>query len=297
MPHPRPVTPATLLGVLGAAALALAACGDDGGGNGSDEISLITSGTLTVCTDAPYEPFEYQDDDGTWTGFDMELMREIATRMELDLEVIEQPFEGIWLAPAAGACDIVASAMTITEERAENALFSDPYFEADQSLLVTEEGADGIGGLDDLGGRSIGVQSGTTGATYAEDHAPEDATIREYDDEAEIFAALDAGDIDAVLQDLPVNGFRADENDLYEVVDTYPTGEEYGFAATLDSRPLIEAVNDALAGIRSDGTWDELFDEWIPAEWYGDDGDRDSDEGNSEGSGDDDGSDDGGTQE
>lgn len=273
MRYLKPGTPAKLFGVLGAAALLLAACGDDDDDSESDseassEISLINEGTLTVCTDAPYEPFEFEDDDGTWTGFDMDLMREIANRMELDMDVVVQPFEGIWLAPAAGNCDIVASAMTINDERAENALFSDGYFEADQSLLVPAESAGEVQTLDDLDGATIGVQSGTTGQDYANANAPDGATVEDFDDEAAIFAALDSGDVQAVLQDLPVNGFRADESDSYEVAETYETGEVYGFATTFENQALIDEVNAALADIREDGTWDALFEEWIPEEWY-----------------------------
>ena len=76
--------------------------------------SLISDGELTVCTDAPYEPFEFQDEDGTWTGFDMDIMRILAGNMDVELTVKVVPFDGIWLLPAAGECDVVASAMTIT---------------------------------------------------------------------------------------------------------------------------------------------------------------------------------------
>lgn len=128
--------------------------------------------------------------------------------------------------------------------------------------------AGGIQSLDDLDGATIGVQSGTTGETYARENAPEGATVKDYEDEAAIFAALDANEVQAVIQDLPVNGYQAQESDAYEVVETYATGEEYGFATTPENEALIDAVNGALADIRADGTYDELFDRWIPAEWY-----------------------------
>lgn len=261
-----------LLGMVGVAALMVGACGDDDDDDAAvaDEDDAVEEvpdlgDTLTVCTDAPYEPFEFEDPPGSgeFTGFDMELVREIATRLDMEMEVTVQEFEGIWLAPAAGTCDIVASAMTITEERAESALFSDPYFDADQSLLVPTENADEFATLDDLAGGTIGVQSGTTGEDYAEENLPEGAETRSFTEEGPIFLALEAGDVDAVLQDLPVNGFRAVQDENFTVVETYATGEEYGFAAAPDNDELIDAINAALAEIRDDGTYDEIHTEWF----------------------------------
>lgn len=279
----RQIKSMRLLGLLtvGALAVALAACGDDSDdgddadtATGADEgeapeLDLVSDGQLTVCSDVPYEPWEFQDDDGEWTGFDLELMREIATRLDLEMVVSEQEFDGIWLAPQAGDCDIVASAMTITEERAENALFSDGYFEADQSLLVRAEDEGEFETLDDLDGETIGTQQGTTGFDYATENAPEGADVEEYLSESDAFADLDSGQIEAVVQDLPANGYRAQESDAYAVVETYTTDEDYGFATSQDNEALIEEVNTALADIREEGIWDELFAEWIPQEWYG----------------------------
>jgi ABC-type amino acid transport substrate-binding protein len=256
------------LRVLAAVAVALlAACGGDDGDDapaaGDDQdFELVSPGELTVCTDAPYPPFEFEED-GEWTGFDMELLREIASRMDLDLAVTVQPFDGIWLAPAAGTCDIVASAMTITEERQQAAAFSDPYFEADQSLMVRAEDEDELATLDDLEGRTIGVQTGTTGETYAEENTPDGATIRTYDEPAALFLGLTAGEIDAVLQDFPVNAHRATQDDAFAVTQRFETGESYGFAAAQDNEELIEAVNDRLEEARDDGTYDEIFEEWF----------------------------------
>lgn len=261
--------PRKLFVIVGVAALVLAACGDDDDDVTADDAAVEDSpdlgDTLAVCTDAPYEPFEFEDPDtGEFTGFDMELLREIASRLDMEMEVTVREFDGIWLAPAAGECDLVASAMTITEERAENALFSDPYFDADQSLLVLAENADQFATLDDLAGGTIGVQSGTTGEDYAEENLPEGAETRSFTEEGPIFLALESGDVDAVLQDLPVNGFRAvqSEGELV-VVETYATDEEYGFAAASDNDDLIDAINATLAEVRDDGTYDTIHAEWF----------------------------------
>lgn len=256
---------------LGAVTLLLAACGDDddssddatSGDDSGAEPTPEERGTLTVCSDTPYEPFEFEGEDGEQTGFDIELLRAVADGMNQDIEVTDQDFEGIWLAPQAGTCDIVASAMTITPERAELALFSDPYFDAEQSLMVLTENEETFATLEDLGGETIGVQSGTTGETYANENKPEGAEVKGFPDSSAMFLALESGDVAALLQDLPVNGYRATQNDAFVVVETYPTDEQYGFAADLDNTELIDDVNEQLQALRDDGTYDEIYAEWF----------------------------------
>lgn len=272
-----------LLGVLLAGGLVAAACGNDDDaetgaepepeaedeGDTEDEaapadIETITSGTLTVCTDAPFEPFEFEDEEtGEFTGFDMELLREISTNLGLEMDVTVVPFDGIFLLPGAGECDIVGSAATILPERQENALFSDPYLNIDQSLLVQAEDAETFATLEDLADGTIGVQNATTGQEFAEENAPEGAEIVGFDEAAAMFLALESGEIDAILQDLPVNGFRATQNEELQVTDTFPTEEEYGFAAALENTALIDAVNAELEALRDDGTYDTIFEEWF----------------------------------
>jgi polar amino acid transport system substrate-binding protein len=252
-----------LLAAVPLAAVLAVACGDDDDDGGGDaEYSLVNEGSLTVCTDAPYEPFEFEED-GEFTGFDMDLLREIAEHEGLELEVIVVPFDGIWLLPAAGDCDLVGSAMTITEERAEQALFSDPYFDADQSLLVRAEDAETYPTLESLAGERIAVQTGTTGEAYAQENTPEGAELVSFDEPAAMFLALESGDVAAILQDLPVNGYRQVQDDSMVVTETFATGEQYGFAVALDNEALIEAVNGQLEHLREEGTYDEIFAKWF----------------------------------
>ena len=221
--------------------------------------NLVSDGELTVCTDAPYEPFEFQDDDGNWAGFDMDIMRDISGRMGVGLSVKVVPFDGIWLLPAAGECDVVASAMTITEERAKSALFTDPYFDADQSLLVRSSDADKFGTLSSLSDSRIAVQTGTTGEMYAQDNKPMGATIVSYDEPAAMFLALQSGEVDAILQDLPVNGDRQRNNPTFTMTEVFPTGEQYGFAVSLDNKPLAQTINDIMEEMMMDGVYDMIY--------------------------------------
>ena len=230
-------------------------------------LGLIKEGAITVCTDAPYEPFEFQDEaTKEWTGFDMDLMKVIATNIGgLSLEVTVQPFDGIWLAPKAKTCDLVASAMTITEERAANALFSDPYFDADQSLLVRADDKATLVDLASLAGKTIAVQTGTTGETYAKENA-KDSTLKSFDEPAAMFLALEGKQVDAILQDLPVNGARqVKEPTKFALTATFTTGEQYGFALAQDNTTLAEAVNSGLAAAKDSGEYDTIFAKYFGA--------------------------------
>ncbi len=224
-------------------------------------LGLIEDGKLTVCTDAPYPPFEFQDETtNEWTGFDMDVVREIAAGIGegLELSVTVQPFDGIWLAPKAGTCDMVASAMTITEERKANALFTDGYFDADQSLLVRADEKDALTSLEALAGKTIAVQTGTTGETYAQENA-KDSTLKSFDEPAAMFLALEGKQVDAILQDLPVNAERALKDDKTALTATFPTGEQYGFAVSQDNTALGDALNAGIAELKANGKYDEIY--------------------------------------
>lgn len=224
-------------------------------------LGLIEDGKLTVCTDAPYPPFEYQDETtNEWTGFDMDVVREIAAGIGegLELSVTVQPFDGIWLAPKAGTCDMVASAMTITDERKANALFTDGYFDADQSLLVRADDKDALTSLEALAGKTIAVQTGTTGETYAQENA-KDSTLKSFDEPAAMFLALEGKQVDAILQDLPVNAERALKDDKTALTATFPTGEQYGFAVSQDNTALGDALNAGIAELKASGKYDEIY--------------------------------------
>ena len=257
--------------VLVSLVLVLGACGGDdkadtGGSTSSTDAAtatapdgLVSSGKLIACSDTPYEPFEFEGTDGKQTGYDIDLLRAIATDAGLTLEVKDLPFDGILGSLAAGDCDVVASAVTITDERAQQVDFSDPYFDADQSLLVKAADKDKYAKLTDLTGQRIGVQSSTTGETYAKAHTPSGATIVSFDDADAEFAAITSGDVVALLQDYPVNQYRALKDDAFVVTQTFPTGEQYGYAMTKGDTAMTTFINDGLATLKADGRLDEVY--------------------------------------
>lgn len=235
---------------------------EEGAEGGDAAYELVQEGTLTVCTDSPYEPFEFEDPDAPsgFSGFDIDLVQEMVDLEGLELNVVVTSFDAIQsgTALAADSCDLAASAMTITEEREENVDFLDPYFDADQSLLST---VDGPQSLDEV--TALGVQADTTGAAYAAENF--DGEITEFPDEAALSSALAAGNVQAILQDLPVNANNAQSNEDLTIVETYPTGEQYGFAVAEGETALRDALNARLAELRENGAYDELFAEYFEA--------------------------------
>lgn len=265
-----------LLAVAAAAALTLAACGseeDDSTGGGGDDasadLSLISDGKLTVCSDIPYAPFEFEDPDADsgYSGFDIDITSEIAKGLDLELAVKDADFSGLQsgLALNSGQCDLVASAMTITDDRKKNLGFSDGYYDSLQSLLVPE-GSD-ITGIGDLNGKKVGVQQATSGEKYAQENA-EGAQLVALPSNAEMVQAIKAGQVDALLQDLPVNVDNAKAGG-YEVVEEFDTGETYGLATKKDNQALLDAVNAELSEMRDNGTYDEFYDKYFTVEGEG----------------------------
>ena len=251
-----------LTSVTLALALVAAACGSDGDETESG-LDLVKADTLTVCTDSPYPPMEFELD-GQFTGFDIELMRAIAGDLNLGFEVVNSGFDPITSGTAmvSGQCDIAAASITITDEREANIDFSAPYFLADQSLLVKQDS--GMTTLQDTSGQRLAVQSGTTGEAYAQANAPADATLVSFDNPGDLFVALEAGDVVGILQDIVVNQDRVDNDNTVTVVETYPTNEFYGFAVKNDgSEILLAEVNETLSKLRRDGTYDSLFNAWF----------------------------------
>ena len=247
-------------------ALVVAACGDGSGegttttAGGGAELELKTPGTLTVCTDVPYPPMEFIQD-GEYTGFDMELMKAIAEDLGLEFTVAEPGWEAITGGLAFETeCDVAAASITITEERAENVDFSDPYFEAVQSLLVREDS--GINGLEDMAGKKLAVQTGTTGHFSAEENGPEGMELVEFQDADGPFLAIEANTADGFMTDLPVTQDYVDNNPGWKVAATYDTDEVYGLA-TKDTPNLLAAINATLAKFKEDGTYDRIYDDWF----------------------------------
>ena len=252
--------------------LGLAACGDDDDGGSADtatstaaaaDLGLLEPGKLQVASDIPYAPFEFTEPGSTEAiGFDVDLVKAIAATPGIgitDVEFIKQPFDTIIVSIAQGRFDMSASSFSITPERAKQIDFSDGYFTATQSVMV-KTGSD-IQGIDDLEGRRIGVQRGTTGADLAA--TVKGAEVLRYEIIDDAFNALAADRVDAVINDYAVSAYAAERRDDFEIVDRNPTVENYGLVFPKDNPALRDAFNAGLAEIRANGTYDEIYRQWF----------------------------------
>ncbi|HSJ73512.1 MAG TPA: basic amino acid ABC transporter substrate-binding protein [Miltoncostaeaceae bacterium] len=252
--------------------LGLAACGDDDDGGSADtaaattaaaDLGLLEPGKLQVASDIPYAPFEFTEPGSTEViGFDVDLVKAIAATPGIgitDVEFIKQPFDTIIVSIAQGRFDMSASSFSITPERAKQIDFSDGYFTATQSVMV-KAGSD-IQSIDDLEGRRIGVQRGTTGADLAA--TVKGAEVLRYEIIDDAFNALAADRVDAVINDYAVSAYAAERRDDFEIVDRNPTVENYGLVFSKDNPALRDAFNAGLAEIRANGTYDEIYRKWF----------------------------------
>lgn len=243
--------------------ISVAGCGSDTDGVGRAAPDTIHDGKLVACTDMPYEPFEFVDG-GQEKGIDVDLVKAMAADWGLTAEFRDTDFDSIFDELTSRNCDLVASAVSITSERQEQYLFSDGYFEVNQSLMVRVGDVSRYGQLDALAGKRVGVQKGTTGADYAASHANK-STIVEFDDASDMVSALQNAEIDGVVQDFPINSYLAQKQPNVKVVKTFTdvAREQYGFAMSKDSAALRDAVNSALTEIRKDGRYDRILNSYL----------------------------------
>lgn len=253
------------------ASLALAACGGGDETTGGGETAAETTGggeeagggePLTVGSDIPYPPFE-QGRPGEYTGFDIELIEAIAEKMGRTAEVQDTSFETIFRDVTQGKFEAVISAATITEEREETVDFSNPYYFAEQAVLV-EEGSP-IKSLQELEGKTVGAQQGTTGQALAKEEIP-GAEIRPFPEGPDAVNALKAGTVEAVVIDAPVAENAVEKSGGIEIAEKVPTEEEYGIAVAKGNTELLDAINKALKEVEDDGTYKTVYEKWFVGE-------------------------------
>jgi polar amino acid transport system substrate-binding protein len=194
-------------------------------------------------------------------GFDIDLIKAIADEAGLDIEIVNVAWDPLLAGMAQCQYDAAISAMTITEERKEVMLFSNPYFEAGQ-LVTVRFGNTEIASKEDLGGKTVGAQIGTTGSFEVDKIAG--ATLKTYDDIGLAMQDLMNGQIDAVIADNPLAMGYANANpDKLKTVGAVFTSEYYGIAVCNTETELLERINEGLAKVKAKGLIDELILEWL----------------------------------
>lgn len=228
--------------------LSLAACGQN-------------KGDLVMATNAEFPPYEYHEGDKI-VGIDVEICQAIADEMGRNLVIEDMAFDSVITSVYSGKADIGAAGLTITEDRLKNINFSTPYATAAQVIIVPE-GSD-IKSPDDLAGKKVGVQLGTTGDIYADDI--EDATVERYNKGYEAVQALLQGKIDAVMIDNEPAKVYVEQNPELVIVDEAFTYEEYAIAISKNNDELLAEVNDAIAKLKASGKLDEIVNKYISAD-------------------------------
>jgi len=232
----------------GVLALGLSACAKEANTTATESgVKVIEEGNLTICTHLPYEPFEFTEG-GEVVGYDIDVLKLVADAEGLETNVVDTPWETIVSGQALenGDCDVAAGAMTITPEREKVMDFTDPYFEATQALL-TKTGAP-YKSLDDLAGKRIAVQEGTTGESYVKENLPQGAKSVSFEDSALMMTAVKTGKADAGVNDNGLVNYFVSQNPDTEVTTEFKTGEQYGFSVKKDGNPeLLTAINEVIA--------------------------------------------------
>jgi len=266
------------------AAVGLFGCSSGNGGGGSQtssntsaadtsapaaaagEIKLVNPGKLTVLTSPDYPPFENLEN-GEFVGLDMDLIRAIADKLGLEVQLESQNFDSIITAVAGNKSgDVGISGFSVDPERAQTVDFSDPYYTDDQAVAVMKGGnitADNAATELNKEGVRIAVQSGTTGETYVEEHFPKAEAVP-YTNSTDCFAYLQSGKVDAACTNLAVvNKMIQGTYSDAEIVITEATGEDYAIVISKDNPALTAAINQALTELKADGTLDELLQKWL----------------------------------
>ncbi len=216
---------------------------------------------LLVGTDATYPPFESKDTEtGKIVGFDIDLMDAICDKLKVECEYIVVPFDGIISGLNNRKYDAVISAFTITPEREKMIDFSQPYYQASQSIAVRLD-QQKINSLEDLKGKRIGVQLGTTGELLAK--KIEGAEIISFDNIGAAFIDLENGKLDAIVNDKPTSQRIIALKGNAKIVGPDLSSENYGIAVRKGEERLLEAINNALTSLQLSGKLEDLNKKWF----------------------------------
>ena len=239
-----------------------AAASSEAASAAATELTTVEAGKLTMATNAAFPPYEMTTDAGEFEGIDIETAQAIADKLGLELQIDDMDFDAALLSVQQGKADIVMAGVTVTDERKAVMDFSDSYATGIQSIIVPE-GSD-ITSPDDLAGKKIGTQRGTTGYIYCSDDFGEDSVVA-YDSGLTAVQALNNGQVDAVVIDnAPATEYVA-ANPGLKVLDTSYAEEDYAIGMAKGSS-LEAAVNAALEELKADGALQAIVDKYITAE-------------------------------
>jgi polar amino acid transport system substrate-binding protein len=217
---------------------------------------------LKVGTSADFPPFEFQDEKtGAYLGFDIDLIQAVGAAADMEVQIVNTAWDGLIPGLLTGNYDCIVSAMTITDERLKAVAFSDPYFSAGQ-VIVTRADDSSIQTVEDLEGKKISVQIGTTGDLAASDI--QGATVKRFNLAPDAIQEVRNGSVPACIIDLAVAAEIAKEYDDIKFGEPF-TMEYYGIAMRKNNTDLIKKINRALASVKASGEYDKIYANWFGA--------------------------------
>ena len=217
--------------------------------------------TLNVGANIGNVPWEFQDASGANVGFEIDLVTEIAKRLGNKINIVNTPFNGLFAAVQSGRIDLAISSITITKKRLETVSFAQPYYDSDQSLTVASGST--LKALTDFKGKTIGVDTGSTGAMYAAQRAAQYGyTVREYTGLNPAMLDLKSGRIDGYVSDIPALLYYAKVTGGVKVVQRLTTGEQYGIMFAKNSS-LATQFNNQINLMKKDGSLSDLHQKWF----------------------------------
>ena len=227
------------------------------------ELSTVEPGKLIMSTNAAFPPYEMTTDSGEFEGIDLETAQAIADKLGLELQIDDMDFDAALLAVQQGKSDMVMAGVTVTDERQNVMDFTDSYATGIQSIIVKEDSD--IASVDDLAGKKIGTQRGTTGYLYCSDDFGDENVVA-YDDGLTAVQMLNNGQVDCVVIDnAPAKEFVA-ANPGLKLLDTAYVEEDYAIGVGKGNTELKDAINTALEELKADGTLQAIVDKYITAE-------------------------------
>jgi lysine-arginine-ornithine-binding protein len=218
---------------------------------------------IVIGTDATYPPMEFHEQvngQDVINGFDIDIGKALAEEMGMEVEFEDTGWDGIIPALLAGQFDMIMSSMTITDERKQQVNFSDPYFNAGQVIAVRNDD-DSIKSIDDLVGKTVAVQIGTTGDLLISE--TEGVDVQRFNTIVDAFMELKNKRADAVFNDLPVAQDYVRKGEPIKIVGEPLTDEYYGIAIRKDNTELLEKVNKAIKALKDSGKYQEILDKWF----------------------------------
>ena len=251
------------LAILALAPLVLTGCVSTASDGENGEVNLINNGVLTVCTNTPYMPFEYEEN-GKIVGIDADIANAIAKDLGAEAQLTSISFEGLdsGTGLTSGQCDIALGGISVTDERKSKMEFTDVYFEDNQAILVPKNSK--ISSVKDLKNAKVGAQQATSGESYAKEKG---ADVVQYEDNELMFSALKTGQVQAVSANLSVisEALTKDPGSFKIAYQTSENADQIAGAVAPKKKALLDKANKTIQQLKSSGELDKIKEKWTKA--------------------------------